>query len=551
MKRSGLSKFSIFIVVAIVAVLSCCGNGKDMIRLLEQAEQQNRDYVPFTSDSIAKVLTAYFDSHGTPNLRMRSHYILGCAYRDLGEAPRALQCLNDAAECADTTSADCDFKTLSRVYGQIAYLFGEITAPELEIQYCRKASRYALIAKDTVAAINFYELQSGGYWLLDKRDSILFVCDSAMNMYYSIGQSHMAAATRAMAADVYLQERDYAKARNCINLYDRESGFVGNNDSVAAGHEIYYDIKGRLLLGEGKTDSAKILFERLLKKPSDINCIEAAHRGLLNVYEAKNNVDSIKKYSRLFAETNDSSNIMKSSSEIVRMQSLYNYSRMQHAVIQKEKEKNRYRMALIMVVSLIVLAIYTTFRFFRYNKRKYTNHLKERNRDYYETLKRYKDTVQLLEQAVTSNNEYEKRIEEERQKYERVLSSFTTDDNIIELHKYDDSMLNTEIVERFHQLAAHGQRPAEVEWSIFIKTFESRMPDFSECINNTEYRLSDREKIVCMLIRLSFIISEIIILLDINPQKMTNVRASINKKMFGFQSAKGVERNIKGLTPRH
>lgn len=43
-------------------------------------------------------------------------YILGRTYYCLGELPRALETYYEAADCADTTAADCDFAKLSRVY---------------------------------------------------------------------------------------------------------------------------------------------------------------------------------------------------------------------------------------------------------------------------------------------------------------------------------------------------------------------------------------------------------------------------------------------------
>ena len=52
---------------------------------------QNKCYVPFKSDSAALEVASYYDRHGTPNERMAAHYLLGCAYRDMGEAPMALQ----------------------------------------------------------------------------------------------------------------------------------------------------------------------------------------------------------------------------------------------------------------------------------------------------------------------------------------------------------------------------------------------------------------------------------------------------------------------------
>lgn len=49
--------------------------------------------------------------------------MLGCVYRDIHEAPLALEYYNKAAEQADTISQDCDYSTLYRIYSQMGVLF--------------------------------------------------------------------------------------------------------------------------------------------------------------------------------------------------------------------------------------------------------------------------------------------------------------------------------------------------------------------------------------------------------------------------------------------
>ena len=50
---------------------------------------QNKCDTVFRSDSLQRVLTSYYDRHGTPNEQMWAHYLLGRAYFDMGEAPLA------------------------------------------------------------------------------------------------------------------------------------------------------------------------------------------------------------------------------------------------------------------------------------------------------------------------------------------------------------------------------------------------------------------------------------------------------------------------------
>ena len=89
------------IVVTTVILTACVGGGKERA-ILNEADSLNRNYIPLTSDSLLKEATAYFDSHGTPNERLRAHYLLGCAYRDMGESPRAIETWHDAVTVSYT-----------------------------------------------------------------------------------------------------------------------------------------------------------------------------------------------------------------------------------------------------------------------------------------------------------------------------------------------------------------------------------------------------------------------------------------------------------------
>ena len=50
-----------------------------MLAALDEADSLNRNYIPITSDSLLREAVDFFDDHGTPNERLRAHYLLGCA----------------------------------------------------------------------------------------------------------------------------------------------------------------------------------------------------------------------------------------------------------------------------------------------------------------------------------------------------------------------------------------------------------------------------------------------------------------------------------------
>ncbi len=62
----------------------------------------------------------YYSKNGSANEKMKSLYLLGCTYRDMGDTPLMLKYFLEATEQADTSKADCDLYTLCSIYGQLA-----------------------------------------------------------------------------------------------------------------------------------------------------------------------------------------------------------------------------------------------------------------------------------------------------------------------------------------------------------------------------------------------------------------------------------------------
>ena len=86
---------NLVIVFALLLTLVCCTTEADrnrMSALLDRADSMNSAYLPLTDgmDSLLLEATRFYDRHGDADQQMRAHYLLGCAYRDMGEAPAAL-----------------------------------------------------------------------------------------------------------------------------------------------------------------------------------------------------------------------------------------------------------------------------------------------------------------------------------------------------------------------------------------------------------------------------------------------------------------------------
>ena len=83
--------------------MSQCGEKVEMRYRMLEAKVLNKLFKPMPSDSLFQEVVDYYDSKGAPNEKMEAHYLLGCIYRDMNEAPKAMQCYQDAVESVDTS----------------------------------------------------------------------------------------------------------------------------------------------------------------------------------------------------------------------------------------------------------------------------------------------------------------------------------------------------------------------------------------------------------------------------------------------------------------
>ena len=232
----------------------------------------NADYVPFTSDSTMLQVVDYYDSHGTPNERLRAHYMLGCVYRDLGEAPHALDCFHDAAMCADTTAADCDFRTLSRVHSQTAALLGEQLLPRQQLEELHLQYADAMRAKDTLCALNAISQTITTYEVLGNTDSVMTICKRLSKLYEESGQIQKAAIAQGGMIIPLIKEGRYTEAGEIMRLYEAKSGLFDKTGNIEEDRGIYYGAKGRYFIGINQIDSALYYIRKELSLCKEMNC---------------------------------------------------------------------------------------------------------------------------------------------------------------------------------------------------------------------------------------------------------------------------------------
>lgn len=511
----------------------------EMLRALAQ----NTEDVLFTSDSILLEVVDYYESHGTDHDRMRANYALGCAYRDLGDAPRAIKYYNDAVSYADTTSLHCDYRTLSRIYGQMASVYHSQRVPRLELESEQNAVESSWKANDTIAALIFEEHMSDAFGLSREYDSVLYILDKVKREYEALGLNQMAARSVLNTIGILLDRDSLLEAKKRIDLYVNKSGYFDENGDIKTGLEHFYNNLGLYYEKTEQIDSAYFYYNKSLMNKISIPSKTIAYRGLLRIAMLKGNIEQVYEYAQRYSASKDTEVFLHSQEEITQAQALYNYNTAQRQLEQEKEKSIKYKNGFIYAIIIFIFVLVIIFFFVINIRTKNREEIQSHNRAYSELLSKYSNAIRDFNQLKEDSSLFEKNKAEEISQLRESLSVFTK--GIVDETRWNaDANLNEcEIIKQLHKQATTGQKMTTNQMLDLFKFIEDVLPEFYNRISTTQ-DLTQKEKIVCILIRLQFIPSQIGILLDIKPQYLTNIRSKVNLKLFKAKGTKNLDENI-------
>ncbi len=499
----------LFIILALVAVsllvifgVHGCQRRADRMRaVLDSALQQNRNYIPFTSDSALLEVVEYYDRYGTPNDRLRAHYALGCVYRDLHDAPIALLTWERGIAAADTTAADCDFATLFRVYGQMASIYFRQFMPEKELTARNKYCDYALLATDTLNYIRGLLLRNDAFLALGDTAAVFRNIEHVRQLYLERGLKAEAAQVYPSAIQIALTRNQLEQAREMMNVFEGESGLFDEQGNIAPYREIYYYNKGMYYLGINRLDSAEHWFRRVLS----VNGLESnAYHGLLSLYKYKGNIDSTFKYSNLYDKALVDFMGQTKTTAISQTEGMYDYSRQQQMAQAQERRANSFKLALIAFLT-IGFAIALRVRWIAQKRKEEKKHLLNTYHLALDELDKIKRETEVLRNATSTNRETDQLLKE---KVEQIEELETLVDQLkkqvgeTESITIKQKLEDTEIVKSFHSMADYhnGNTPRTAtakEWGTLMETIRSCHPTFYFFLQS--HKLSDLKQKVCIL----------------------------------------------------
>lgn len=515
--------------------LSKMGKSTQMRYQLVYAKGMNKGYVDFTTDSLMKEIVDYYDNHGTCQQQMLAHYLLGCVYRDLGDSPASLSCYNDAVEKVDTTSSDCDYKLLTRVYEQQGALFLSQSMPQNALSAYQKAEKYAWIAKDTLSAVLSYEHLGNIYEYMDNMNKVIEVYENASRRYRQYGYPVQAARALGGAIQALILTKQYAKAKKYMDVFEAESGYFQKDSCYSyINYSHYYYLKGLYCL-ESHSDSAKYWFTKCQEFAKTNNSKSFSAYAWYLYYIKHQQMDSVAKYSEQAFAYNDSANLDMERDLMQKMQAIYDYDRWKNVAHNEEIKATRANLTLLVSilvsVSVIIIGI-LTFLVYR-KKRK----LELQEKEEQENLIRQQiyNTKQELELLRTVND---RKIADVIKEKEQTINKLKEDLKDIR-DKYSNSSLSdvdillkeSSIYKRIKYLELHPKETMrENDWIELEETIEQLIPSFIPLLKN---RLNVIAYRICLLVKLEISTSSIAILLGLSSSAISKNRKVMLEKLCG------------------
>lgn len=490
----------------------------------------NKAYIDFTSDSTMLAVVDYYEHHGTANDRMLAYYILGCVYRDMHEAPMALEYYNKATEQADTAAQDCDYATLCRVYSQMGVLFSKQYLPYQELFSFEKATHYAYKAHDTLNAIRYYYNKTGAYTYLDNEDSAIIVNTRAAELFRKHGYDRAADIAFGCNYVYYLKRNNIDKAKKAFEAYNR-ANFVGNQNYEDSYAFLLYE-KGLFFLQTNQLDSAYCKLNESLKFSKSFSNKAIITKTLAQYYLKSNNPILAAKYAMKSTEYNDSDLVRVRKTQLHQLQAMYDYSRNKRlAMVAEQKSEKRIMVIYVVILCSIILFCLSIF-IYKLQMNKKNHRISLIQQLYNDSLLKLQSNQREL-QRVKDLNE----LEVIQQKEEVIMNLKNTIKDIRE--KFSGSLLtdtdiilqNSAIFRKIQFITLHPkEKLSNEDWIELSDLIEQLIPSFPQMLKN---RLTEKEYHICLLIRLHISPSSISNLVELSNSGVSLSRKRMLEKVCG------------------
>lgn len=501
----------------------------------------DKAYINHTSDSLILSLVDYYEHGGDPAFLGEAYYYAGSTYRDLGDAPRALEYYQKAL---DAMPGNENLKVKSKVYAQMGDLFHYQNLYREALKQYMNSLECDKILHDTVSMV--HNLLDMGYMYrgLDMPDSTLILLDHALRLAKIIDNSKMVNMASSQLSSLYIRLGDFDKAKDYIQpLLLQQIDYTVLSSAYTIAANIYYHTN--------QFDSAAYYYTQLLEKGtiySRCTAYERLAHIALNKWQ-----DSSKAlaYTDQYLVLQDSINRITATESIAQMNALYNYQLRERENAKLQIQRQRYYIMFLgtsLIVIILIIASSLLFRWYIHKQRKYRETLNHILTEVYQKTDAYIAEKKLeLEEAehilgdLSFDNELERNHQEHRKESLRLEMERAKSEQELQ-RKRDLEIMHSDIHDLLKSHISLGSNMKTEDWTLVEQTIEHTFPGFTEKMNKIN-GMTEIKYQVCLLTKLHLRNSDIATLVNRSPSAITRIKER-SVKDFGIENTGDINFDI-------
>lgn len=309
---------------------------------------KDKAYIQHTSDSLILDVISYYENISPSPLYAEALYYGGRVYRDMGDAPTALQYFHKVLDNIPEDSRSLNLK--ARTLSQIGRLLQGISLYDEAIPYIEKSLKICELNKDTTNIV--YELQLlGGTYLRAKKYRLAeHYFNKAIEMSSNLPISFKAK-SKMYLADVKYQVGQLDSALTLIRNTPDLVKPIARNRALATASDIY--------LAKGLLDSAYIYAHELINSPDSDNKVIGYQNLLLPELQKFIPLDTIYLYIDEYRGLLENYYDSNESQLAMNQHNFYNYQLHEREKQSAQKVKEKF-LKWLYIISIVVVVLVIT-----------------------------------------------------------------------------------------------------------------------------------------------------------------------------------------------
>lgn len=493
----------------------------------------DKAYIPHTSDSLILPVLHYYIEKNDKRHLPEAYYYAGRVYRDLGDAPQALDYFEKAMEILPE-KGEYDLK--SRIYSQMGTLFAYQDMYAEALKMYKMSHHCDSLLKDSIGMIFALRDIGNMYQELNKQDSTLVYLKKANLFSERLQRTDLFNMVQSQLAALYTDLQEYDSARVALQnaLKDIEQP---NKSGI-------YNIAARFYEATGNTDSAVWYYNKLLDFGS-VYAKKTANCRLLERAIKRNDTEQAAHYLYGFFQYTDSIQALTQTETTHRMHSLYNYQLREKENLQLKTENRNKTFWLTCIVSVLIIIIASFITYRQYNKRKRLElekkleklrTIEKENQKKIESLEKYRSQKKVLENNLTGISVSDASAQKEQIGQKIELINYFLQQQVIEEKQEIEAqkhLFSSDLYKQLQERTVSVRGDAYItskEWETLRGLMTPAYPTFFERLYSL-HTPSENELHVCILIKLKFRQADIARLLQLKSESISSIRRRLYQKV--------------------